>query len=177
MPHHTPETLLALLDAMGIATTTVRHAPAFTVADALTLAHGAQSHGAQSNGALPPGVNVKNLFLKDAKGQLWLVSAPFERQIDLKALPAKIGSKRLSFGNPTLLMETLGVIPGAVTPFAPINDTARRVRVVLDAWMMGETSLNCHPLANDATTSIAPNDLIKFLTAHHHAPALVDLAN
>lgn len=167
MPHHTPETLLALLDAMGIATTTVRHAPAFTVAEALTLAHG----------SLPPGVNVKNLFLKDAKDQLWLVSAPFERQIDLKALPAKIGSKRLSFGNPTLLMETLGVIPGAVTPFAPLNDTARRVRVVLDKWMMGEKRLNCHPLANDATTSIASADLIKFLTAHHQVPTLVDLAN
>ncbi len=167
MPHHTPETLLAMLDATGIATHTVRHAPAFTVAEALALAHG----------ALPPGVNVKNLFLKDAKDQLWLVSAPFERQIDLKSLPAKIGSKRLSFGNPALLMETLGVIPGAVTPFAPINDTQRRVRVVLDAWMMGEPRLNCHPLANDATTSIASADLIKFLTLHHQAPALVDLAN
>jgi Ala-tRNA(Pro) deacylase len=172
MPHRTPESLLALLETMGIATTTVRHAPAFTVADALALAHDAHSHG-----ALPPGVNVKNLFLKDAKGQLWLVSAPFERQIDLKALPAKIGAKRLSFGSPDLLMETLGVIPGAVTPFAPINDTARRVRVVLDAWMMGAARLNCHPLANDATTSIAPADLIEFLTRHHQPPAVVDLAD
>jgi len=165
MPHHTPETLLALLAAMGIATTTVKHAPAFTVADALKL----------HDGALPAGTNVKNLFLKDAKDQLWLVSAPFERQIDLKTLPAKIGSKRLSFGNPALLMETLGVIPGAVTPFAPINDTQRRVRVVLDAAMMRNARLNCHPLANDATTSIAAADLIKFLTVHHAAPLRVEL--
>jgi len=43
--------------------------------------------------------------------------------------------------------------------------------------MMGEKHLNCHPLANDATTSIAPADLIKFLTAHHQVPTLVDLAN
>jgi hypothetical protein len=43
--------------------------------------------------------------------------------------------------------------------------------------MMGEPRLNCHPLANDATTSIASADLINFLTLHHQAPALVDLAN
>ena len=123
MAHHTPESLLALLEAMGIATTTVRHAPAFTVADVQKF----------HDGALPDATNVKNLFLKDAKEQLWLVSAPFERRIDLKTLPLKIGAKRVSFGKPELLMETLGVIPGAVTPFAPVNDTARRVRTVLDA--------------------------------------------
>jgi Ala-tRNA(Pro) deacylase len=167
MPHHTPESLFAALTALGIETTTVHHAPVFTVGEALTLHEGAK----------PAGVNVKNLFLKDAKDRLWLVSAPFERRIDLKALPAKIGAKRISFGKPDLLMETLGVIPGAVTPFAPINDTAKRVRVVLDAWMMRQARLNIHPLVNDATTNIAPADLVKFLAAHHNPPDIVDLEN
>jgi Ala-tRNA(Pro) deacylase len=164
MPHHTRESLLALLDGIGIRTTTVDHEAAFTVEQMREM-----------EGARLPGVNVKNLFLKDAKDQLWLVSAPWERQIDLKALPARIGAKRVSFGSPALLMEVLGVIPGAVTPFAPVNDTARRVRVVLDAEMMAAQALNCHPLVNTATTNIAAADLLAFLRHVHADPAVVDL--
>jgi Ala-tRNA(Pro) deacylase len=163
MPH-TPDSLFACLTELGIATETVEHEPAYTVED-----------GKRLHGALLPGVNVKNLFLKDAKDRLWLVSAPWERSIDLKALPALIGSKRLSFGSPPLLMEVLGVIPGAVTPFAPINDTAKRVTVVLDAWMMAQPTLNAHPLVNSATTNISAAGLMKFLRHVHGEPMLAQL--
>lgn len=163
MPH-TQDSLFAVLADLGIETRTVAHEPAYTVED-----------GRRLHGALLPGVNVKNLFLKDAKDKLWLVSAPWERAIDLKALPERIGSKRLSFGSAPLLMDVLGVIPGAVTPFAPINDAAKRVTVVLDAWMMGQQSLNCHPLANTATTNIAATDLTKFLRNVHAEPVLAEL--
>jgi len=43
---------------------------------------------------------------------MWLVTLPDEKRADLKSLPDKIGSKRLSFGNADLLMEALGVTPG-----------------------------------------------------------------
>ncbi|MBI3505640.1 MAG: prolyl-tRNA synthetase associated domain-containing protein [Proteobacteria bacterium] len=161
---HTKESLLALLDELGIRTTTVEHAAAFTVEEARRL------HDARM-----PGINVKNLFLKDAKDALWLLSAPWECEIDLKGLPQRIGCKRVSFGSPALLMETLGVIPGAVTPFAPVNDTARRVRVVLDAGMMAAETLNCHPLVNTATTNIRAADLLAFLRRHHGEPLLAPL--
>lgn len=131
--------------------------------------------GKRLHGASLPGVNVKNLFLKDAKDRLWLVSAPWERAIDLKTLPQRIGSKRLSFGSPALLMDVLGVIPGSVTPFAPINDAAKRVTVVLDAWMMRQETLNCHPLVNTATTNIASGDLLAFLRHVHGEPLLAEL--
>jgi Ala-tRNA(Pro) deacylase len=163
MPH-TQDTLFAALAELGIRTQTVEHEPAYTVED-----------GRRLHGALLPGVNVKNLFLKDAKDALWLVSAPWERSIDLKSLPALIGSKRLSFGSAPLLMDVLGVIPGAVTPFAPINDEAKRVTVVLDAWMMTQETLNCHPLVNTATTNIAAVDLLKFLRHVHAEPVLAAL--
>lgn len=163
MPH-TPDDLFAVLTQLGIRTQTVAHEAAFTVED-----------GKRLHGRSLPGVNVKNLFLKDAKDRLWLVSAPWERVIDLKTLPQRIGSKRLSFGSAALLMDVLGVIPGAVTPFAPINDKDKRVTVVLDAWMMRQDSVNAHPLVNTATTSIAPGDLIAFLRHVHTAPVLAEL--
>ena len=127
---------------LGIETTTRDHAPVYTVEEARAL-----------RGEIPGG-HCKNLFLKDDKGNIWLIVCLEEAQVDLKAAPAKIGSRRLSFGKPELLREVLGVEPGSVTPFGLINDTGRRVNVVLDAAMMAHELLNYHPLQNTATTTI-----------------------
>jgi Ala-tRNA(Pro) deacylase len=161
----TPEQLFARLHALGIAHRTHAHPPVFTVAEAAAL-----------RGSLPGG-HCKSLFLKDRKGGLWLVVALEERRIDLKRLAdAALGAPRLSFGSPKLLYEVLGVTPGSVTPFALVNDTKRRVAVVLDAAMLGHDPLNYHPLVNDRTTAIAPGDLLRFIEACGHRPRLVDLA-
>ena len=93
------------------------------------------------------GGHCKNLFLKDKKGALYLIVCLEDARVDLKPSPPGSGRGRLSFGKPELLMEALGVEPGSVTPFAVINDSARRVAVILDAPMMEEAILNYHPLA------------------------------
>jgi Ala-tRNA(Pro) deacylase len=122
------------------------------------------------------GAQVKNLFFKDAGGQLWLVVVPGDPRMDTKAMAGLIGSKRLSFGSADLLRAVLAVEPGAVTPLALINDTERRVRAVLHAGLAHETFVLVHPLINTATVQIPPAELLRFLTAHHAAPALIDLA-
>jgi Ala-tRNA(Pro) deacylase len=71
-------------------------------------------------------------------------------------------------------MEVLGVIPGAVTPFGLINDLDARVRVVLDRGMLEHDPLNYHPLTNEATTAIAPGDLVTFVRACGHDPQILD---
>ncbi|HTH15670.1 MAG TPA: prolyl-tRNA synthetase associated domain-containing protein [Magnetospirillum sp.] len=159
----TPDELFACFSRLGIEVTTHRHAPAFTV-----------EQGNEVWGNIP-GVHCKNLFLKDAKARLWLVVAPGERRIDLKRLPERIGSARLSFGSAELLREVLGVEPGSVTPFALINDRDQRVSVVLDAWMMAQPLLNYHPLRNDMTTTIRADDFRTFLTHTGHRPEVVEL--
>jgi Ala-tRNA(Pro) deacylase len=68
------------------------------------------------------------------------------------------------------------VEPGSVTPLAAINDRERRVTVVLDRALMEHATLNFHPLANTATTSIAAPDLLRFLGATGHEPQVVDLS-
>jgi len=71
------------------------------------------------------------------------------------------------------MMETLGVAPGAVTPFGAINDTTQRVTVVLDTVLMEHAVINAHPLTNTMTTSIARDDLVKFLESTGHPPRIV----
>jgi len=159
-----PEDLFALLDRLGIAHSTLEHPPVFRVEE-----------GEAIEAALPGG-HTKNLFLKDAKGQLWLISALGQTRIDLKRLPAVIGSARLSFGNEAALYEALGVRPGSVTVFALINDEAKRMRLVLDKALLAHETVNFHPLTNTATTAISREGLLSFLKALGAEPLIVDFA-
>jgi Ala-tRNA(Pro) deacylase len=156
--------LFARLDALGIKTETVEHAAVFTVED--------------STGAGPglPGADTKNLFLKDDRGGLVLIVAKSTAKVDIKGLARKLGTGRLSFGKPELLLEVLGVTPGAVTAFAPVNDVNGRVRVILDQELLIHDTVNCHPLENTATTNIALDDLLRFIRATGHEPQFVALA-
>ena len=156
--------LFALLDRIGVEHSTLQHPPVFRVEE-----------GQEIKAALP-GAHTKNLFLKDAKDRLWLISALGETRIDLKALPAAIGSARLSFGREALLQEALGVRPGSVTLFALINDPAHRVRLVLDKALLAHALVNFHPLSNDATTAISREGMLRFLQALGVEPLVVDFA-
>lgn len=159
----TPDALLARLDALGIAYVRHDHPPLFTVEDSKAL-----------RGDLPGG-HCKNLFLRDRKGAMWLVVCLEDRRIDLKALGELLGGARLSFGSADRLLRVLGVVPGAVSPFALINDTGVEVQVILDRAMLEHRPLNYHPLVNTATIAVAPEDLVRFVESCGHRPQVLDL--
>ena len=162
MPKAAAQALFDVLDAAGVAHTTLEHAPVFHVGE-----------GAEIKAQLAGG-HTKNLFLKEAKGRLWLITALGETKIDLKALPARIGSAKLSFGSAALLEEALGVEPGSVTPFALINDAARRVTLIVDAALLRADPLNFHPLTNTATTQVSKAGFLAFLDALGVEPMVVE---
>ncbi|MCH9808707.1 MAG: prolyl-tRNA synthetase associated domain-containing protein [Alphaproteobacteria bacterium] len=155
--------LFEFLAELGIDTTTVDHPAVFTVAESQALERDM------------PGGHTKNLFLKDAKGRLFLVVAQSDTQVNLKALPKSIGSARLSFGKPDLMRSVLGVEPGSVTAFALINDRDQQVSVIIDARLTANETINCHPLENTATTNIAREDLFEFIRQCGHQPTIVEL--
>lgn len=158
----TPDELFAFLAELGIAVTTVEHPPLFTVADSQAL-----------RGQIDGG-HTKNLFLKDKRDRYFLVTVEEDAVVDLKQIHHVIGaSSRVSFGKPEALMELLGVSPGAVTAFGPINDAQGRVTVILDEALMRHEIVNAHPLTNTATTSIKATDLLRFLRATGHEPAIL----
>jgi Ala-tRNA(Pro) deacylase len=161
MPH-TPESLFAAFDSMGIAHETIHHPALFTVEQSKEL-----------RGEIP-GAHTKNLFLKDKKGKLFLVTAVENTQIDLKRLHEVIGgSGRLSFGSAEQMMEHLGVTPGSVTAFAVINDEPRNVTMILDERLMAFERINGHPLVNTMTTGVSYSDLLRFLETVGHKPQVM----
>jgi Ala-tRNA(Pro) deacylase len=161
----TPDELFAYLDTLGIAHKTVTHPAVFTVEEAREL-----------RGAIAGG-HTKNLFLRDKKGGAYLVVAPEDAVIELRSLHRLLGAAgRFSFGSAELMQDVLGVLPGAVTPFAAINDKDCRVSVVLDAALMAHDALNFHPLVNTATTTISRDGLLTFLAATGHTPRIEVLA-
>lgn len=158
----TPDGLLARLAAAGVAARTVEHPPLYTVEQSKAL-----------RGSLP-GLHVKNLFLRNQKGAMWLVTCLEDRQVDLKRLGTALNAGRFSFGSPDRLMKYLGIRPGAVTPLAIVNDKGRQVTNVIDRALTGPELVNAHPLVNDRTTALTGQELMRFLGALGRAPEPLD---
>ncbi|MFN7129620.1 MAG: prolyl-tRNA synthetase associated domain-containing protein [Brevundimonas sp.] len=156
------DALTVWLTEHDVAHTTHDHPAVFRVEEGLDLKAGL------------PGAHTKNLFLKDHKGRLWLISARQDTVIDLKAAAAAMGSGRLSFGNETLMFDTLGVRPGSVTALALINDTDRRVTFVLDRRLWEADIVNFHPLTNTATTALDQTAFRRVLALLGRDPVVVD---
>ena len=162
----TRSALFSFFDQADIAHKTVEHPAIFTVEE-----------GRDYKKTMPGG-HSKNLFLKDKKGVLYLAVALSETRVDLVGLGKRLGAKgRLSFGKPELMTATMGVIPGAVTPFALINESARVLStVILDKALLDHDPVWFHPLENTASTAIRPADLVRFVEACGFTPQILDLA-
>ncbi|MDR3425010.1 MAG: prolyl-tRNA synthetase associated domain-containing protein [Alphaproteobacteria bacterium] len=164
MPH-TAEQLFSFLDRLGIEHQTMQHPPIFNAAD-----------GRDWEDKIP-GVCCKNLFLKDGKGQLWLIVMPAAKRADLSGIAQRIGAPKLSFAKPDVMLAVLGLTPGSVTPFALLNDKDKQVRVVLDEEMLKSETVNYHPLHNAASTTLRAKDFLKFIAALGYKPIITECGN
>lgn len=160
-----PEELLSLLDELAMEVKTHHHEAVFTVEESEHVT------------ASIPGAHTKNLFVKDKKGSFFLIVADNKARISLNKIHSLIGARgRVSFANEELLMEHLGIKPGSVNAFAPINDVQKNVTVIIDAPLLKSDQINCHPLINEMTTTISRDDLLRFLDYVEHKPLIVQLS-
>ena len=157
--------LIRILNDNGFEYFLEEHAPLFTVEDSKSLR--GQIEGAHS----------KNLFLKDAKANFFLISIEESASIDLKKTMQQIQSKKLSFAKPEYLQDILGIEPGSVSPFALLNDTKKQVKFYLDRSFLDSETVNFHPLINTATVNISPQNLVELIEKYHNPVNYIDLEN
>jgi len=144
--------ILAALSALGIPYELFEHPPVFTAEEAAL------------HWSSIPGAAVKNLFLRNKKGDRhYLVILGIDKQADLRRLVKVIGDDRLSFGSPERLHRYLGVTPGSVSPLGLIHDTGRGVRVIVDSDLRAAERLIFHPNDNTASLTISGADFVRFL--------------
>ena len=161
----TSQELFQLLDELGIETKTYEHEAVFTVEESAKIKQDI------------PGGHTKNLFLKDKKGNFFLIVAEGTARIKLNSVHGLIGARgRVSFGNPDALMDLLGIKPGSVNAFAPMNDHENKVKVIIDEPLLRYDLINCHPLTNEMTTTISRENLLRFLEHVNHVPEIVKVS-
>ena len=153
-----PELLLQMLDESGIKYRLIHHAPLYTVADAKSIRTELDGDEGQ----------IKNLFVKNKKGKMWLLTLHEGRKIDLKETAIYLGAGRFSFCSVDRLMAHLGVSPGAVSPLGLINDTENLVTFYIDEALLSHAVLHVHPLDNRMTVSIGTTDLLEYLKQKGH---------
>jgi Ala-tRNA(Pro) deacylase len=152
MNHKSPAELLAYLDESQITYRLFTHPPLHTVEDAI-----------RERGDLG-GSYVKNLYLRDRKGEMALVTCLNIREVDLQRLRRAIQYKRLSFASAEQLWTDLGVKPGSVSPLALINAQPKSLRFFADSALRDQEMTNVHPLTNEMTVQLKWQDWVALCT-------------
>lgn len=156
--------VLTMLEKRGIPFERFEHSAAKTMADV-------DAFDAGLNAA-----HCKNLFLANRQGTLFYLlimagTKPF-RTADLSR---QLNISRLQFGTPEQLMELMGLTPGSVSPMGLINDTAKRVHVLIDREVKSWPRILVHPNVNTASLILHTTDLLNFLYESGNQVTEVDL--
>ena len=102
----------------------------------------------------------KNLFLCNRqKTAFYLLIMPGEKPFKTKELSGQLGIARLSFADAEAMMHYLGVEPGSVSVLGLMNDTEKRVRLLIDEDVFKEEQFGCHPCANTSSIRFSVKDL------------------
>ena len=151
------------LDTYGLTYSVHEHKAVFTVEEANEL-----------YGDIP-GCHTKNLFLKNTDASaFYLYIIASHKRADLKALAALVGEKKLHFGSPEELEAYLQLTPGSVSALGLLNDTDRKVRVLVDKEVWESEQVNAHPNTNTATVTFPKADFQEFFKKTGHEVVLVE---
>ena len=110
-----------------------------------------------------PGMHCKNLFLKNRKGKkFYLVVLPTYKKFSMKDFETIVGEK-IKFANDEELLNLLGVKSGAVSPFNLINDSNKKVKVMIDKDVWKAEEKGFHPNVNTATLVIGKEEFERYI--------------
>ena len=124
------------------------------------------------------GIHIcKNLFLCNSqKTDFYLLMMPGDKKFKTKELSAQIHSARLSFAGPEYMEEFLNISPGSVSVMGLMNDSDKRVRLLIDRDVLQDEYVGCHPCVNTSSLKIKTKDILdKFLPYVEHDYTVVEL--
>ncbi|MDK8179365.1 prolyl-tRNA synthetase associated domain-containing protein [Paenibacillus sp. UMB4589-SE434] len=147
--------ILELLEQLSISYDIVEHPAAYTIEE-------------MDRFAMPNANQVaKNLFVRDDKKRsYYLLTIQKDKTVNLKELRALLNSRPLSFASEDDLLNYLGLHKGAVTPLGVLNDTERKIEVIIDEDLLPLNNIGIHPNENTATIWISIEDLLRLIQRH-----------
>ena len=119
----------------------------------------------------------KNLFLCNRQEtDFYLLLMPGDKPFKTKDLSAQIHSSRLSFAKPEYMEKYLDITPGSVSVLGLMNDSEKKVQLLIDEDVMKEHYFGCHPCINTSSLKFTTEDLMqKIIPALEHEPVTVTL--
>lgn len=164
--HESENEAIQLLEKLNIECPTFQHAHAFTVVEQDEIVKGI------------PGKFTKNLFVKDKKYGMYLLTVAHDRDVDLKLFASNQGlsGSNFRFCDEATLQEKLKITKGSVGPLALLHDVENVIKFCIDGTLLEADIINSHPLRNDRTTSLTPQALLTFLEHINHPPIILDFS-
>ena len=119
----------------------------------------------------------KNLFLCNRQEtDFYLLLMPGDKPFKTKDLSAQIHSARLSLAKPEYMEKYLDITPGSVSVLGLMNDSEKKVQLLIDEDVMKEPYFGCHPCINTSSLKFTTEDLMqKIIPALEHEPVTVTL--
>ena len=158
----TRDDLMAMLDRLGIATTTVEHPPLFTVEKVAGAARRDSRRPHQE--PVPQGQEGRALPGHRARGRRHRPEAP--PPPDRRLRPRLLRQAGAADGDARRAARRGHAVRRDQRHRRPASRSSSTPR-----WWP-TTAINCHPLVNTATTTIAAADLLAFLRATGHEPRI-----
>ena len=155
------------LDKLGIQYQRIDHEAAMTMEACEEIDH-----------ALGDNTTIcKNLFLCNRQEtDFYLLLMPGDKPFKTKDLSAQIHSARLSFSKPEYMEKYLDITPGSVSVLGLMNDSEKKVQLLIDEDVMKEPYFGCHPCINTSSLKFTTEDLMqKIIPALEHEPVTVTL--
>ena len=119
----------------------------------------------------------KNLFLCNRQEtDFYLLLMPGDKPFKTKDLSAQLHSARLSIAKPEYMEKYLDITPGSVSVLGLMNDSEKKVQLLIDEDVMKEPYFGCHPCINTSSLKFTTEDLMqKIIPALEHEPVTVTL--
>jgi len=119
----------------------------------------------------------KNLFLCNRQETVfYLLTLPADKQFKTSVVSAQLGVARLHFADEKYMEQFLDLRPGSVSVLGLMNDSEKRVRLLIDREILNQEYFACHPCINTSSLKFRTSELLeKLLPAMGHEPTFITL--